>query len=160
MQRKLKDVIIAVQSVIIALLLVYLVLTIDDTTKVGVMEELFETCLERNDSLSALLQEIRITNAIPPFLDKKQVEDLEKQGLNNPVEDLRNDLISDPDLIGTSPVLGGEMGFYFRDGIHILNKKWVFAYFEDGHIAGGLLLRYDIEEGGNIRWEVIDEIIY
>ena len=167
MQKKSGFIIIAVQSGIIVMLLVYFVFTIGDTAKIEMledrivsMEELHKTCIKRNDSLSTLLQEIRITRAIPPFLDKRQVEDLEKKGLNNPVENLRNDLISDPDLIGTSPVLGGEMGFYFRDGIHILNKKWVFAYFEDGHIAGALLLRYEIEHDGHIRWEVIDEIIY
>jgi hypothetical protein len=52
------------------------------------------------------------------------------------------------------------MGFYFYDGIHILNEKWVFAYFEDGHIAGAMLLRYEIDEDGNIGWEVLDETPY
>ena len=159
--------IIVIQSVIIASLLIYLVFSFGDEDKIARLEERIlemekreASFIRRNDSLSLLLQEIRIVKAIPPFLDKRQVEDLAMKGLANPVEDLRNDLISDPDLIGVSAVLGGQMGFYFRDGIHILNKRWVFAYFEDGHLAGAMLLRYDIVEEGRIRWEVIDEIIY
>jgi len=159
--------IIVIQSVIIASLLIYLVFSIGDEDKIARLEERVveieereASFIRRNDSLSLLLQEIRIVKAIPPFLDKRQVEDLVRKGLANPVEDLRSDLISDPDLIGTSAVLGGQMGFYFRDGIHILNKRWVFAYFEDGHLAGAMLLRYDIDEEGRIKWEVIDEIIY
>lgn len=167
MQNRYNFLIIAVQSVIIVLLLIYLAFNISNTAKDEMVEgstcgiaELHKECLERNDSLATLLQEIRITNAVPPFLDKKQVRDLIKNGLNNPVQDLRNDLISGPEIIGASPVLGGKMGFYFRDGIHILNKKWVLAYFEDGHMAGALLLRYEVEQNGFIIWEVIDEIIY
>ena len=159
--------IIVIQSVIIASLLIYLVFSFGDDDKIArleerivEMEEREASFIRRNDSLSLLLQEIRIVKAIPPFLDKRQVEDLARKGLANPVEDLRSDLISDPDLIGASAVLGGQMGFYFRDGIHILNKRWVFAYFEDGHLAGAMLLRYDIDKEGRIIWEVIDEIIY
>ena len=159
--------IIVIQSVIIASLLIYLVFSFGDKDKIArlekkivEMEEREASFIRRNDSLSLILQEIRIKNSIPPFLDRRQVEDLAMKGLANPVEDLRNDLISDPDLIGASAVLGGQMGFYFRDGIHILNKRWVFAYFEDGHLAGAMLLRYDIDKEGRIIWEVIDEIIY
>lgn len=158
---------VVTQSLIIAILLVYLVLSIGSQDKIHLLEskivgiEEFNSVLKhRNDSLSLLIREMRISNAVPPFLDRKQEEELVKKGLQNPVEDLRDDLVADPGLIITSAVLGGQMGFYLREGIHILNKRWVFAYFEDGHIAGAMLLRYIIDQKGNIEWEVIDEIIY
>ncbi len=167
MQDKSKFLIIVIQSVIIAFLLIYLVFSFEDQERISRLEqkiiELEDSAsawTQRNDSLSLLLQEFRITNAVLPFLDKRQVDYLVKKGLDNPVEDLRNALRSDPDLINISAVLGGTMGFYFSDGIHILNKRWVFAYFEDGHIAGAMLLRYDIDQNGRISWEVIDEIIF
>ena len=158
---------IVAQTVIIAIFLVYLILSSGSQDKIHLLEskmagmEEFNSLLKhRNDSLSLLIREMRISNAVPPFLDRKQVEELVKKGLQNPVEDLRDDLVADPELIGTSAVLGGQMGFYLRDGIHILNKRWVFAYFEDGHIAGAMLLRYNIDQESNIEWEVIDEILY
>ncbi len=158
---------VVTQSVIIAILLVYLVLSVGSQDKIHLLESKmagmkeFNSLLKhRNDSLSLLIREISISNAFPPFLDRKQEEELVKKGLQNPVEDLRDDLVADPGLIITSAVLGGQMGFYLREGIHILNKRWVFAYFEDGHIAGAMLLRYIIDQQGNIEWEVFDEIIY
>ena len=167
MQEKSKFLLIVVQSAVIVILLVWLVFTLGDDDLVclsaeefGEMQELQEACLFRNDSISLLLQKIRITGAVPPFLDQRQIENLQKKGLANPVDDIRDDLAADPDLIRTSPVLGGRMGFYFRDGIHILNERWVFAYFEDGHVAGALLLRYELGPGGQITWEVLDEHRY
>ncbi|MFO7923766.1 MAG: hypothetical protein R6U58_08760 [Bacteroidales bacterium] len=167
MEKKQVFLIIIIQSVVIALLLIYLVFSLGNLQKIATLESELDKvrereaiCIDRNDSLSLLLQEERITHSMPPFLDRTQVEELVKKGLSSPVEDLRDDLVSDPDLIGTSAVLGGRMGFYLRDGIHVLNKRWVFAYFEDGHMAGAILLRYDVSPDGGISWEVIDELIY
>lgn len=157
---------IIAQSVIIGILLIYLVVSINDTGRVRMLEvqvamlqERVAGCLDRNDSLSLQLQYLRIEHASPPFLDRHQTEYLRKRGLDNPVEDIRNDLIASPGLIARPGVLGGEMGFYFPDGIHILNHRWVFAYFEDGHIGGAILLRYDVGGDGNIIWEVLDEAL-
>ncbi len=159
--------ILVIQSVIIAFLLVYLVFSLGNQEKVesleasiAIIEQRQSNLRHRNDSLSLLIQRLRISNAIPPFLDSSQLEDLMKKGLENPVEELRDDLVGDPELIRSSGVLGGSMGFYFHDGIHILNKRWVFAYFEDGHMAGAILLRYEIDDRGSISWEVIDETLY
>ncbi|MFP4366914.1 MAG: hypothetical protein ACLFQA_07450 [Bacteroidales bacterium] len=164
MHDRLKYFLLIAQALIIAFLLVYLVFSIDDSRKVSELEEqvselrgLNELCLTHNDSLSMVLQEFRINNALPPFLDKRQIEELQKRGLNDPVKEIRDDLVGNPDLISRSSVLGGRMDFYFRDGIHILNDRWVFAYFEDGHIDGALLLKYTIKENGSLAWEVLDE---
>ena len=158
---------IVAQSVIIALLLVYLVLSVYERADVKTLEHklisterILDDCIGRNDSLSLLIHEMRISSSLPPFLDRRQVDALVKRGLNDPVSQIRNALVNDPGLIISSSVLGGSMGFYYRDGIHILNERWVFAYFEDGHVAGAMLLRYDILNNGEIGWEVLDEFIY
>lgn len=167
MRENPKLVLIMAQSVIIALLLGYSVFSIYDKADVitpdqmvSNLERILDACMERNDSLSALVHEMRITNSLPPLLDRRQVDTLVKKGLNDPVREIRNALVKDPGLIGSSAVLGGNLGFYFRDGIHILNDRWVFAYFEDGHVAGALLLRYDVSPGGEISWDVLDEYLY
>lgn len=39
--------------------------------------------------------------------------------------------------------------------IHILSPQWVFAGFDDGHIAGEMLLAYEVADDTAIRWYVI-----
>ncbi len=115
---------------------------------------------QRIDSLERTLEELRVVKEVPPLLDERQIKNLQEKGLDDPVKDLREDLMEDPDLITQEGVLGGTMGFYFSEGIHILNERWVLAYFEDGHVGGAMLLRYDVLPGGDIKWEVIDDWTY
>jgi len=44
---------------------------------------------------------------------------------------------------------------FFKDEIYVLTSKWVLAYFEDGHIAGKILLEYSVGDNGAISWQVI-----
>lgn len=167
MDKKSQLLLIVVQSTIIGLLLLYLVFSTGETGGNSVPKEerarlmaQMEVCAQRNDSLAAEIQQLRIDRAVPPFLDKQQVENLKKKGLSDPVNDIRKDLANEPELINMQAVHGGKMGFYFHEGIHILNEKWVFAWFEDGHNAGAVLLEYKINEDGNIGWQVLDETTY
>jgi hypothetical protein len=164
MDDKSKLLIIVVQSAIIAFLLIYLVLSFSGDRETGLLEKRLamleqreSVCIERNDSLAGVIQEMKVTLAVPPFLDNRQIENLKKRGLSSPVKDLRDDLVGHAGIINLDAVHGGKMGFYFRDGITILNERWVFAYFEDGHIAGALLLKYEIDPDGKITWHVLDE---
>ncbi len=90
-----------------------------------------------------------------PGLTAREAERLRALGLENPEADLRADLMKHPELIPQEGVLGGTMGFYFPERIWILTGRWAFAYFEDGHRAGYILLRYDVSRGGAVSWEVI-----
>jgi len=78
---------------------------------------------------------------------------LRGRGLSNPVTDLRADLLRNPELIPLEGVLGGTMRFS-EDGVRVLNRRWVLAYFEDGHNAGDVLLRYTVKNG-KITWKVM-----
>jgi hypothetical protein len=90
-------------------------------------------------------------------LTNAQVRHLQRLGLANPVERLREDLLAQPELIPHEPVLGGRMHF-LPDGVHALNDRWVLAVFEDGHIRGQALLRYEVAYG-NITWQVVDSYL-
>lgn len=69
-------------------------------------------------------------------------------------QEVREALLRRPDLIPFEGTLGGTMGFYIEENITVLNDRWVYARFEDGHIAGSMLLEY--ESGGRgIRWRVL-----
>lgn len=83
------------------------------------------------------------------------INEMKKKGLANPVDDIISDLQKHPELIPYNGTLGGTMGFYFKKEIWVLNSKWVFAYFEDGHTSGYLLLEYTVTDDGRINWKRI-----
>jgi len=88
-------------------------------------------------------------------LSQTHIRRLAKKGLENPVQDLVDDLIKHPELIPEKGTLGGTMGFNFEDKIWILTNKWVLAYYEDGHKGGYVLLQYDVSSVGKITWKKI-----
>lgn len=90
-----------------------------------------------------------------PFSDF-DLRRFEQKGIEDPISFLRDQVQDNPELIPTEPVLGGTMSFYDRDAIQVLNDRWVLATYEDGHISGQILLEYDIDEEGEISWEVLD----
>lgn len=87
-------------------------------------------------------------------ISRRQVEGLRSAGLADPVSDLKTDLARHPELIPIPGGLGGTMGFYHRDRIWILNGRWAFADFDDGHFEGSMLLEYRVENGA-ITWRRI-----
>jgi hypothetical protein len=86
------------------------------------------------------------------LLEVHEIEDLRRQGLDDPVAELRSSLMAHPELIPCEPVLGGTMGFYSPEGIVLLAPPWAFAHFSDGHVSGVMLLRYALLEDRSIRW--------
>jgi hypothetical protein len=83
------------------------------------------------------------------------IRGLRDQGLANPVRDLIADLQHHPEVIPHPGVSGGRMGFYDPDRIRVLNDSWVYAPFEDGHVAGDAILGYRVAPGGRISWRVV-----
>jgi len=83
------------------------------------------------------------------------VAQLKKKGLSNLEEKLAGDLMRHRELIPYKGVMGGTMGFYSKQDIHVLTLRWVMASFEDGHIGGHMLLEYAVSPGGEIQWKVI-----
>lgn len=95
-----------------------------------------------------------------PQLQEFEINQLKQKGLKDPVKDLKSDLMRRKDLIPYKGVLGGTMGIYSEENIHIISSKWAAAYFDDGHINGIMLLKYSIQKDGRIRWYVMDSILY
>ena len=91
----------------------------------------------------------------PSLLTSWEIAQLTRQGISNPEEDLASDLMQHKELIPYEGVMGGTMGFYSKKDIHVLTSRWVLASFEDGHIGGQMLLRYDVSPGGEIQWRVL-----
>lgn len=110
--------------------------------------------VERVDSLVNQLGHLPPPKSQRLLLSAYDIQQMKEKGLTNPVQDLITDLRMHPELIPYESVLGGEMRF-FKDEIYVLTSKWVLAYFEDGHIAGKILLEYSVDENGAISWQVI-----
>jgi hypothetical protein len=104
------------------------------------------------DSLTAQIDSLQKQSG---GLSELDVRFLERQGLQNPVPQLKADLLRNKQLISEKGSMGGTMQFY-EDNIQILSRKWVRAYFEDGHHAGEMLLAYKVNKDGKIEWEVLD----
>ena len=113
-------------------------------------EQLAETRKE-GEALQAKLNAFQRGSLLPGG----DVVQLKKKGLSNLEENLATDLMRHKELIPYKGVMGGSMGFYSKQDIHFLTSRWVMASFEDGHIAGQMLLEYDVSPGGEIQWKVI-----
>ncbi len=84
------------------------------------------------------------------LLGDLDIEILKRQGLADPVSQLRDSLKAHIEIIPYEAVLGGTM--FFED-IVLLQPSFVFARFEDGHIGGAMLLEYEVLDGGRISWK-------
>ncbi len=89
----------------------------------------------------------------PTLLREWDIAYLKEHGLKDPVPEIKASLAQNIHLIPQEGVLGGT-NHVFEDKIFVLNRKWVLAYFEDGHNVGNILLSYKVNRG-KITWKVI-----
>lgn len=87
------------------------------------------------------------------LLSDADIFELRRQGLEDPARQLRESLISHPELILRKGVLGGTMGFAPDENIVLLNRPYVFAEFDDGHIGGFMFLEYSVGPGQQVVWK-------
>jgi hypothetical protein len=86
------------------------------------------------------------------IIDAASIEELKQIGIENQ-NVLINDLLLHPELIPYEGTLGGNMNF---TEAFVLNNKWVYARFEDGHVQGFSLYEFWVEDDLSIEWELID----
>lgn len=151
---------------IIMLFLVYTVW--DNNRMIQDLEEREARLVEERDSLRDITAEMQPEPRHDDPVDEVEerpsrsllsnfdVNRLKRQGLDDPVKNITDDLLRRSDLIQHQGIMGGTMGFYTAENIYILTPQWVFAYFEDGHIRGEMLLQYTVESNGTLTWEVIE----
>lgn len=86
------------------------------------------------------------------LLEEHEVSQLRREGLADPVRQLRDSLLQHPELIPDRPVLGGTMHFVPGEHIVLLQRPYVFALYDDGHIMGYMLLEYSLGPGTEVTW--------
>ncbi|TPE43486.1 hypothetical protein [Pontibacter mangrovi] len=137
-------------------------LSIADNQVAEIDQELEEQT-EAIDSLEGMVLPPDTMELVPPggaaFVDElgslsqSDVQRLRRKGLQNPETDLMNDLSrKQEELLPTKGVLGGTMTI--RDS-RILSDHYAMAYYEDGHIGGYMLLKYEVKDG-KVTWKVLD----
>jgi hypothetical protein len=89
------------------------------------------------------------------LLSDHELVHLKRAGLRDPVNQLQDDLVAHPELIQIQGVMGGTMRFYASQ-IALLNTRWGFARFDDGHIEGTCLLEYHVAPDSTIQWKVLE----
>ena len=115
-----------------------------DSTKAGGPAEDWLATTRRERALS------------PHPIPQSDVDRLRSLRFKNPIRDIIADLQRHPEVLPFQPPKGGsQFGFYDSTQIRILTDDWVYAYTEDGHVARPVLLRYRVQEGGQIEWKVI-----
>lgn len=136
-------------------------LTVNNLKKdIKLKEEKINELMESNRELKKEIDEKTSYIDKLPKLEEHMLLILQEQGLKHP-DELINDLVEHSELIPYKGILGGTMGFYIPNKIHVLTEKWVLAYFADGHYGGYMLLEYELNKKKDkdmvdIKWNVID----
>ncbi|WP_139024307.1 hypothetical protein [Desulfosporosinus sp. OT] len=112
----------------------------------------------RDDAIQAAELKSEIEKLKLANNDQVTMLELQRKGFTGQLKDIVADLKMHSELIPYKGILGGAMGFYDDNNIYVLTNRWVFACFEDGHISGCMLLRYDINNG-SISWKVINSYL-
>ncbi len=104
---------------------------------------------EINRTKDALESKIAVSFTLPDYV----LENLSKHGFKTPLALLEN-LKTHDELLLVEGVLGGNMKWWPELSI-VLNEKYVFGYFEDGHILGYALLKYSFDSDDNLKWQLM-----
>lgn len=85
------------------------------------------------------------------LLSSADVAKLREAGLEDPIVQLRDSLLARPDLVPFRDHDRPRMVFV-PDKLVLLEPPHVFAYAENRHSGGYVLLAYDVRPGPRIRW--------
>jgi hypothetical protein len=129
------------------------------STWVNMQNEQLEEIDALLDIAESRAQSIGENRGSASILPDYEIRILKGKGLEDPVNDLKADLMANSNLIPYDPVLGGSMSFYSANDITILPGGWVYAIFEDGHVNGALLLEYQVTEG-IVNWNVFKHQLF
>jgi hypothetical protein len=143
-------------TIIAALIIIFFVRYEDDQKKIHTLQEKNKTMTKEISTLEDSMFSILHNLGGYPRLSYEQVEYFRNLGLVDPLNDIINNLKKHPELIPFKGVLGGTMHFSEKEGVYVLNINYVLAAFSDGHIAGSMLLQYDVAPGGKISWKTVN----
>lgn len=86
------------------------------------------------------------------FDENSEGRKFQKRGIENPAVFIENSLRKQTDLIPMEAVLGGRMHF---GRIQVLGSEWLIAEFEDGHIHGKAIYKFNLNNNGEMEFELL-----
>lgn len=113
----------------------------------------------QKESLDRRLQEMRANLRLAVDLPEERIAELKKAGLDNPISQLKGDLIKHAELIPLESTKGRKYRFRSFDGIKILSPNIVIAGITDGVKEGHIVLDFSVADG-NISWNVLKAYEY
>lgn len=124
--------------------------------------------VNQTDELLATLDSLKIVNdsLTLALIDEKPESnywfDIEYDGVNlidngisNPVEFVENALREKTELIPLEAILGGTMHF---GKIQLLSSEWLIAEFDDGHIWGRGIYKFNLNDQGELEFELLHSL--
>lgn len=98
---------------------------------------------QANDTLSDhLMKKAFVARNYPEYFDS----------IAQPEKFLLDRLQEHPELIPKEAVLGGTMRF---TSVYFINDELIVAEYEDGHVMGKSVFRYQPDRTGNLKFEMI-----
>lgn len=123
-----------------------------DTTQIERLQKEIDTLKIERDSLT---QSLNKENAVfnPWFSNDYDGRKFKKVGISNPEEFIEKSLRENPGLIPLEAVLGGTMNFR---NIQLLGSEWLIAEYDDGHIEGRGIYKFQVNKKGEIEFKLLD----
>jgi hypothetical protein len=116
--------------------------------------EVFHELQKENDSLKMALQKAQLENNYW-FEDETDGTMFENSNTQDFKKAIENSLREKVTLIPIKATLGGKMEF---ENIEILSYKWLIADYSDGHVYGKSLFSYQLVNGKNFEFQLIDSV--
>lgn len=101
----------------------------------------------KNDSLKKELDLLKSRN---PVIFSQDFD-----SIKNPEIFIVESLKRNNQIIPEKAVLGGKMRFVDTE---ILNKKFIWAAYEDGHIAGEAIFKYKLNKANSIDFKLVSKV--
>ena len=120
-----------------------------DTELISVSTEL-KAAQRRNDSLEQLIENSGSTERIPVYFGKAF------DTIENPEEYISDALRQQREKIPIDGVLGGNMEIR---QVEVLTEDWVLAIYDDGHIQGKSVYKFELQAKGDLKFtEIVSKL--
>ena len=106
--------------------------------------------VQKSNTVQAELAALKAQIQYLPQLEPYMLEAIQRAGISDPGA-LLADSKQHPEVIPAGAVLGGTMQF---TQLGLINERWVYGAYEDGHIAGAAVFQWEKQDSG-IIWTPI-----
>lgn len=149
---------ISLQILMLSIALVNCSGTEQETTQPATTVDSLQTKLQAIKTERDSLREILASDSVVSdtwFYPDSDGRPFIEQGIDKPEQYIADALRERPELIPLDPVLGGTMRFIH---IKVLGSQWVVAAYEDGHITGKTLYKYELQDDGELTFTEVASV--